>query len=60
MRLAWLPHNLQGENNESTKLKGLLTEMTEEQKDSPKVQGPLRIFPRRANDILMQLPVADG
>jgi hypothetical protein len=40
--------------------RGSLAEMTEEQKDSPKVWGPSGIFPRRANDILTQLPVADG
>jgi hypothetical protein len=40
--------------------RGSLAETTEEQKDSPKVQGPLRTLPRRANDILTQSPTADG
>jgi hypothetical protein len=34
--------------------------MTEGQKDSPKVQGPSRTFPRQANSVLMQSPAADG
>jgi hypothetical protein len=40
--------------------RGLLAEMTEGQKDSPKVQGPSRTLPRQANDVLTQSPVADG
>jgi hypothetical protein len=41
-------------------VKGSLTEMTEGQKDSPKVWGPSRTLPRQANDILTQSPVADA